>query len=569
MLHFNMIRNKKGNIEKIEVPITGGDLLSAPKLNKGSAFSAKERDTFKLRGKLPEREETLAEQAKRFYQQYLEQNSDLEKNIFLNNLHGNNETLFYKLINEHLDEMLPIVYTPTVGEAVQKFSHELRHTRGLFISYPDIDRIPEILKHRLNPDVDIILATDGEGVLGIGDQGVGGMDIAIGKLIVYTLCGGVNPHRMLPVQLDVGTNNKALLDDPMYLGWRHERISGKQYDEFIEAFVSAVQKEFPWVFLHWEDFGRENARRNLNHYRKKICSFNDDIQGTGATALACVLSGVQATGKKMNEQRVIVFGGGTAGCGVADQICAAMQREGMSEDEARANFWIIDRNGLIIDDMKDLVNFQEPYARKRDELSSWQVNDASNISLLDVVSNIKPTILIGCSTVKGAFSEEVVKTMAGHVDQPIIFPMSNPTSKAEATPADLLNWTNGKAIVATGSPFDPVELNGKKIRISQSNNAFTFPGLGLGVIAAKTKAVTDNMIWAAASALRDQSPAKNDISAPLLPDIEDSKEVAHHIAKAVVQAAIDDGVAEPIDDIELAIRSVAWEPAYYSYDYKP
>lgn len=567
MLQFNIIRDNNGNIEAIEVPATGNSLLSTAKLNKGSAFSPEERDTFKLTGKLPERQETLDEQAKRFYAQYLEEESDLAKNIFLNNLHDNNETLFYKLAQDYIEDMLPIVYTPTVGEAVEKFSHELRHTRGLFIAYPDMDKIPDILSHRLNKEVDIILVTDGEGVLGIGDQGIGGMDIAIGKLMVYTLCAGLNPHRVLPIQLDVGTNNKALLDDPMYLGWRHERISGKQYDEFIDAFVKGVQQTFPWVFLHWEDFGRENARRNLNRYRDKICSFNDDIQGTGATALACVLSGIQATGKKINEQRVVIFGGGTAGCGVADQIYSAMVREGMSEKDARACFWIIDRNGLLVDDMNDLVDFQQPYARQREEVSTWKVKDTKNITLLEVVTEVKPSILIGCSTVKGAFSEDVVKAMAKAVDRPIIFPMSNPTSKSEATPADLLTWTEGKAIVATGSPFKPVELNGKKIRISQSNNAFTFPGLGVGIIASKAKQVTDGMIWAASNALREQSPAKKDPTAPLLPDIKDSKTVAHHIAKAVIQAAIDEGVADPIEDLDKAIRSVMWEPIYYPYRY--
>lgn len=565
MLHFNMIRDRHGDIKEIEVPIKGEELLSAAKLNKGSAFSEEERNVFEIHGKLPQHQETLDEQTRRFYQQYLEEKTDLAKNIFLNSLHDNNETLFYNLTQTHLEEMLPIVYTPTVGDAVEQFSHELRHTRGLFISYLDMDRIPEILKHRLNSEVDLALVTDGEGVLGIGDQGIGGMDIAIGKLMVYTLCSGVNPHRVLPIQLDVGTNNKDLLDDPMYLGWRHKRISGKQYDEFINAFVSALKKEFPQIFLHWEDFGRDNARRNLDKFRDEVCSFNDDIQGTGATALACVLSGVQATGSDMKDQRVVIFGGGTAGCGVADQIYSAMQRHGMPETEARSRFWIIDRNGLLIDDMKDLVDFQKPYARKRDEVSEWKVIDANNIGLLDVVKNIRPTILIGCSTVKGAFSKEVVKTMAEHVNQPIIFPMSNPTSKAEATPTDLINWTSGKAIVATGSPFSDVEFNGKKIRISQSNNAFTFPGLGLGIIASKAKRVTDGMIWAAANTLRDQSPAKDDPTAPLLPNIKDSKAVAQRIAKAVIQAAIDEGAAEPIDDIEKSIRSVVWEPKYYPY----
>lgn len=563
MYGFKIIRDSNGNIEHVDVSLTGKKLLSMAKLNKGNAFTSEERDTFKILGKLPNAIESLEDQVKRYYKQYGEQASDLQKNLFLTQVHDTNETLFFRLVRDHLKEMLPIVYTPTVGEAVKRFSLEMRNQRGLFITYPDKDRIEEILENRLNPEVDLIVVTDGERVLGIGDQGIGGMNISIAKLMVYTLCAGVNPHRVLPIQLDVGTNNKELLEDPMYLGWRHERISGKEYDDFIGAFVSAVQKKMPSVYLHWEDFGRDNARKNLERYRDKMCTFNDDMQGTGAVTLACVLSAVQAIKQDIRDQQVVFFGAGTAGVGIADQVCDAMVRHGLPVEEARKRIWLIDRPGLLLEGM-NLIDFQKPYAKSPDLIKHWQVADPNNITLLDVAKNLKPTVLIGCSALAGAFNEAVVKAMAAGTEHPIILPLSNPTEKAEATPKDILAWTTGKAIVGTGSPFGDVEINGRKVRISQSNNAFIFPGIGLAVIAMKAKRVTDNMIWASAKTLADFSPAQLDSSAPILPDLDDVQKISHAIAIAVAKQAIVDGVADECD-IERAINAVSWEPKYYPY----
>jgi len=564
MLYFKSLRNDKGEITAIETDATGFRMLNTAKLNKGSAFTQEERETFELLGKLPHAVETIEEQCERLYDQYKEEDNDLQKNIFLNQMHDANETMFYRLVSDHLKEMLPIIYTPTIGDAVEEFSLELRRPRGLFICYEDKDRIGEMLDHRLNPEVDLIVVTDGEGVLGIGDQGIGGMDISIGKLMVYTLCAGINPHRVLPIQLDVGTNNEKLLNDPMYLGWRHKRITGKEYDDFIGAFVSAVQEKLPDVYLHWEDFGRDNARKNLNRYREKMLTFNDDMQGTGATALSCLLSAVQAKGENLKEQHIAFFGAGTAGVGIADQVCQALVRNGLSQEEAEARIWLIDRPGLLVDDMKEVADFQKPYAKPRGLVESWDLENKDQISLLDVAKNLSPSVLIGCSTVHGAFTEDVVKAIAAKVDHPIILPLSNPTSKSEAAPKDLFAWTNGKVITATGSPYDDVDINGKKIRISQSNNSFVFPGLGLGVMAVKANRMTDNMIWAACQALTDCSPAKKDKTAPILPDLDDVKEVSHKIAIAVAKQAIEDGVAEPTD-VELAINRIKWVPKYYPF----
>lgn len=564
MLSFKMIRDDRGHISHYEVSVIGKHLLTTAKLNKGNAFSSDERHVFRLLGKLPASEETLDAQADRMYTQYAELSTPLQKNIFLNGLHDHNETLFYKLVGKHLKEMLPIVYTPTVGDAVKHFSLELREPRGLFLSYPDKDKLEEMLANRLNKEVDLIVVTDGERVLGIGDQGIGGINISIAKLMVYTLCAGVNPHRFLPIQLDVGTNNQTLLKDPMYLGWRHERISGKEYDDFIDLFVKAVQKKLPNVYLHWEDFGRDNARKNLERYRFKMLTFNDDMQGTGAVTLACVLSAVQAIQQTLSKQRVVFFGAGTAGVGIADQICGAMVREGMTEEEARQNIWLIDRPGLLMEN-SDLLEFQKPYAKSCQLIQNWQVSNPKNITLLDVVKNLKPTVLIGCSTLTGAFNEDVVKAMAAGVEHPIILPLSNPTEKAEATPKDILTWTEGKAIVATGSPFEDVDIKGKKVRISQSNNAFIFPGIGLAVIAVHAKHITDNMLHAAAKALADFSPAKKDRTAPVLPDLDQVQEVSNHVAREVIKQAVADGMATQPHDLEKALNSARWETKYYPY----
>ncbi len=567
MLPFKEMKDKNGKITSIKTNLRGARLLTESKLNKGSAFTREERALFGLTGKLPYHIENMESQAARYYRRYQDLPNNIAKNVFLNDLKQYNNTLFYHLAMEHLEEMLPIVYTPTIGDAVEAFSYEFNRPQGLYFSYPDRHHFSDILKERKVKDIDLITVSDGEGVLGIGDWGIGGMDICIGKLMVYTLVGGVNPRRVLPIQFDVGTNNKKLLDDPMYLGWRHERITGSDYDEFIDLAVSAIRGAFPDVFLHWEDFGRENARRNLNRYRDKMCTFNDDMQGTGATALACVLSALQAIGETLKDQRIVFFGAGTAGVGIADQICVQMVKDGLTQEEAYQRFWLIDRPGLLTDDMTNLMPFQKPYARPKQAIQDWDLQNNNNIGLFDVVKNIKPTILIGVSTVHGAFSKPIVEMMAAQVEHPIIFPMSNPTSKSEAIPEDLIAWTKGKALIATGSPFSPITYNGKTMRISQANNAFIFPGLGLGVISVKAKRITDSMIFAAANALSLCSPARKDTSAPILPDIANSQAISRKIAFAVAEQAIKEGVANITGDIDLKalIDANFWGPEYLPY----
>lgn len=563
------VQDKDG---KYYIPVTkrSYELLQDPKLNKGNAFSNEERKALNLNGRLTNRIETLDEQVKRCYMQFQEKKTDLEKNIYLNSLHDNNEVLFYALLKTYLKEMLPIVYTPTVANAVETFSLENRRSRGLFIAYPDVKTqadVEAILDQRINKEIDLILVTDGEGVLGIGDWGVGGMHISIGKLMVYTACSGLNPNRVLPIQLDTGTNNEKLLNDPEYLGWRHHRVTGKDYDDFIDKFVKAVQKKFPAVYLHWEDFGRENARKNLMRYREEMATFNDDMQGTGATALACVLSGLIAKKENIKDQRIVFLGAGTAGCGIADQFYQAMVDAGLSEKDARANFWLVDRQGLLLKDTDGLASFQAPYARDPKEIESWKVANKKNITLAEVVDNIHPTILVGCSTVRGAFTESIVKSMAAHCERPIILPLSNPTDHCEATAVDLMNWTDGKVLMALGSPFDPVNFKGKIYPVSQSNNAFVFPGLGRGIVVSQAKRVSDEMIRAACEALSLASPARKDPAAPLLPDIANAADVADSIALAVANTARKQGLsrADASVDFAKALAEQKWTPAYLPF----
>lgn len=566
MFEFKIIKDESGHVECIETSLCGHALLSTAKLNKGCAFTQEERDRFNLTGLLPPHVETMAEQVARMHMQYHEQHTNLSKNIYLNVLHDYNETLFYQLVSQHLEEMLPIIYTPTVGEAVQRFSLEHRKPKGLYISYPDRDNIDHILDNRLPPEVDLSVITDGEAVLGIGDQGIGGINISNAKLMVYTLCGGINPNRVLPIQLDVGTNNPHLLNDPMYLGWRHERITGQEYDDFIDAFITSMTNKFPGIFLHWEDFGRDNARRILNRYRDRVCTFNGDMQGTGVVALACVLAGANASGIPLRDHRIVILGAGTAGAGIADQIHSAFLRSGLNEQESRAHFWLLDKAGLLTN-KSTLLAFQAPYARKHEEIADWELRNPDFVSLYDVVKHVKPTILIGCSTVAGAFSEEIIKIMASEVERPIIMPLSNPTSLAEASPDDLLHWSGGKAIIATGSPFPEVNFAEKWYRIAQSNNAFAFPGIGLGAVAVKAKYVTDTMLWAATQALSGCSPSALDKMAPLLPKLSEAKMVSYHVALAVAEQARLEGLTELETGIDLksVIKNAIWEPKYYPY----
>ncbi|MED3726024.1 NAD-dependent malic enzyme [Priestia filamentosa] len=550
--------------DAIETTLRGKDVLAMPMLNKGVAFTEEERKELGLEGLLPPTILTLDEQVKRAYEQFKAQPDNLRKNVSLNDLHNRNEVLFYRLLTDHLSEMLPVVYTPTVGQAIQEYSHEYRRPGGVYLSIDNPEGIEQAFKNtgKSPEDIDLMVITDSESILGIGDWGVGGINIAIGKLAVYTAAAGIDPSRVLPVVLDVGTNNKELLEDPLYIGNRHERIRGDRYNEFVDTFIEKALEQFPNALLHWEDFGNVNARHIIEKYGKKILTFNDDIQGTGAVTLAAVFSAVQVTKTPISEHRVVIFGPGTAGIGVADQIRDAMVLEGISKEEAHARFWPIDYRGLLIDDMDDLLGFQEPYARKASEVEGFARDEEGKISLLEVVKQVKPTILIGTSGQAGAFTEEIVKEMAKHVERPAILPMSNPTKLAEAVPEDLLNWTDGKALIATGSPFDPVTYKGVTYEIGQSNNAFVFPGLGLGSIVVKAKVITDSMFAACADAVAKMVDSSKP-GASLLPSIKQLREVSVSVAIEVAKAAIKDGVAEEVPgDVEKAVNDAIWNPVY-------
>ncbi|MED1409819.1 MULTISPECIES: oxaloacetate-decarboxylating malate dehydrogenase [Bacillus] len=548
----------------LETTLRGVEVLATPLLNKGVAFTQEEREELGLKGLLPPAVLTLDEQARRAYEQFCSQPDDLLKNVYLTALHDRNEVLFYRILTDHLREMLPIVYTPTVGVAIQRYSHEYRKPRGVYLSVNDPSGIEEAFSNigATAENIDLVVVTDGEGILGIGDWGVGGINIAIGKLAVYTAAVGIDPSRVLPVILDVGTNREDLLNNPFYIGNRHPRVTGEAYDEFIDTFVQAVGNKFPKALLHWEDFSSRNARKILDKYRHNVCTFNDDIQGTGAVSLAAVLSAVKASSVPLNEHRVVVFGAGTAGIGIADQVRDAMVRVGLSEQEANERFWCIDRNGLITDNMEDLLDFQIPYARKVAEVNEWKQSDA--IGLAEVVKHVKPTILIGTSTVAGAFTEEIVKEMASHVERPIILPMSNPTPLAEAKPVDLIEWTEGRALVATGSPFEPVTYNGVTYVIGQSNNALIFPGLGLGTIVVRASVMTDGMFAAAAEAVASMVDTSKP-GAPILPEVEELRNISEMVAIEVAKVAVAEGVARENlsdNDIKIAVKESMWKPEY-------
>jgi malate dehydrogenase (oxaloacetate-decarboxylating) len=544
------------------------DLLDTPIWNKGTAFDEKERIAFGLNGLLPPRVESIEQQSVRAYEAYKTYDTDLERHIYLRQLQDNNETLFYRLMLDHIEEMMPIVYTPTVGLACQKFSHIYRRPRGLIISYPLRDSIDEILRSRPNPKVDVIVVTDGERILGLGDQGVGGLGIPIGKLSLYSLIGGIHPSRTLPIILDAGTNNKPRLDDPEYLGWRHERITGLEYLDFVNRFVQAVKKELPETCLQWEDFATRHARPLLVRYQNELLTFNDDIQGTAAVVLGAVVGASKVAGISIKEHQIVFVGAGSVAIGVADYLRAAMVEEGLSEREARARFWIVDKDGLLESNRHDLTDEQKIYARSPDELSDWPRDLKGTVGLAEVIGKIDVTVLIGLSTVKGIFSEPVVREMAKKTKRPIIFPLSNPTSHSEAEPADLIRWTDGQALVATGSPFAPVRYNGKTIQIAQCNNVFIFPAVGLGVVGSSARRVTDKMLLAAAKALGDQSPALQNPSNPLLPNVANLREVALEIAYAVAQEAQSEGLA-PADEPEALRQKLAdshWFPQYVEYE---
>ncbi|NHC40885.1 NAD-dependent malic enzyme [Bacillus sp. MM2020_1] len=552
-----MNKFKVGPNGDVETALRGAELMSIPLLNKGVAFTEEERQELDLTGLLPPAVLTLDEQARRAYEQFSSQPNDLHKNVALSALHDRNEVLFYRVLTDHLPEMLPIIYTPTVGLAIQRYSIEYRRPRGVYLSINDANGIEQAFENfgASAEDIDLIVITDGEGILGIGDWGVGGINIAIGKLAVYTAAAGIDPARVMPVILDVGTDRDELLNIPFYIGNCHPRVRYGRYDAFIEQFVSTAARMFPNALLHWEDFSSQNARSILDKYRDKVCTFNDDIQGTGAVSLAAVLAAVRASNIPLSEHRVVVFGAGTAGIGIADQVRDAMVREGLSWESANRRFWCIDRNGLLADDMDELYDFQRPYARPAEEKNAGS-------GLAEVVRQVHPTILIGTSTVAGAFTEDIVKDMAAHVERPVILPMSNPTPLAEAKPADLIHWTEGRALVATGSPFSPVTYNKTVYVIGQSNNALIFPGLGLGTNVSRASIITDGMFAAAAEAVAGMIDV-SDPGAPLLPQIENLRAISEIVAIEVAKVAVADGVARiKHDDIKQAVRNAMWEPAY-------
>jgi malate dehydrogenase (oxaloacetate-decarboxylating) len=544
-----------------ERALQGRDVLENPLLNKGSAFTEAERRALGLLGLLPPHVSTPDEQLARAYGNFQRKTSDLERYIFLASLQDRNETLFYMLLQRHITEMMPIVYTPTVGEGCRFYSHIYRRPRGLFIAYPQRQEIDTILANAPIPDPDVIVVTDGERILGLGDLGVGGMGIPVGKLALYTLCAGIHPATTLPILLDVGTNSEELLRDPLYLGWRHPRIAGNDYDAFIDAFVRAVKRRFPHVLLQWEDFAKGNAARLLSRYRDELCTFNDDIQGTGAVTLA----GLLAAGDPLAAQRVVILGAGSSAIGISDQITTALTAGGMPASEARSRLWLVDSEGLVHDGRPSLEPAKAPYARAHDELSAWSGTD--RIGLEEVVRRVHPTVLIGTSAQAGAFTEAIVRDMAAAVERPVILPLSNPTSKSEATPHDLLAWTGGRAVVATGSPFPEVMVGGRISRIGQCNNAFIFPGVGLGVVAGGARRVTDGMFVAAARALARWSPAASDRSDALYPRLEAARAVSRSVALAVALEAQRDGVADPLAQpaLERQIDAKMWWPAYPHY----
>ena len=567
--------------------LRGRQVLADPRINKGTAFGDSERRDLGLSGLIPAAHFTLDDQVARVYAQYRRQPDDLARNVTLNALHDRNEVLFYRLLTGHLSEMLPIVYTPTVGQAIEHYSHEYRRPRGIYLSVDHPELIEaSLLASDLGPDeADLIVATDAGAVLGIGDWGVGAIHIAVGKLAVYTAAGGIDPARTIPVMLDVGTDRKSLLDDPLYIGNRHPRVPAAEYDAFLDEFVRAVGKLFPLALLHWEDLGVANAGRLLERYRDERLTFNDDIQGTGAVNLAAVLAATRATGVPLTGHRIVIFGMGTAGAGIADHLTAAMVAEGVPEAQARRRFWAVDRQGLLTRDMTALSDRQCRYARDPAEVADWRRDGglennavagqpavpgghmepgvAGGFGLAEVVARVHPTVLIGTSTRAGAFTEAVVRDMAGHTERPVILPMSNPTVLSEAAPADLIRWTGGRALVAAGSPFGAVDHGGIRYEIGQANNALIFPGLGLGVIAARARRVTDAMLLAAARAVADLV----DISAPgapLLPQVAHLRETSVAVAAAVARAAAAEGVASATLDADLPgqVRALMWEPRY-------
>ncbi len=556
--------NPTGSI--IRTPLRGHGLLTDPVLSKGTAFTNSERSALHLHALLPPVVETLEQQCARAYEAYRLKDNDLERHIYLRALQDTNETLCLALLSRHIEEMTPIVYTPTVAQGCINFSRIYRRPRGLFISYPLRDRIDELLDSRPYREVDVIVVTDGERILGIGDQGAGGMGIPIGKLQLYSLIGGIEPSRTLPVFLDVGTNNPDRLRAPDYIGWKHERISGDEYWDFVEAFVAAVQRTLPRVLLQWEDFSRPHARPLLEKYRDRLCTFNDDIQGTAAVVVGALHGALQVTRERLSEQSVVIVGAGSAGTGLAEHLLQAMVLDGLPEAEARRRFFLLDLYGLLHTGMANLSPIQQRFAQPREAVAGWGTGPDGQIRLLDVVTRTRATLLVGVCAQPGTFSEAAVRMMASKVSRPIIFPLSNPTERQEAGPGDLLRWTDGKALVASGSPSPPVRLNGRTITVAQCNNLYIFPAVGLGVTASRATRVTDGMMLAAAQALGELSPARTNPDAPLLPPLEALPSLAQHVATAVAVEAVRAGVAPAATEsaTRRRVQEGTWVPEYAS-----
>ncbi|MFK5923565.1 MAG: NAD-dependent malic enzyme [Verrucomicrobiota bacterium] len=544
----------------------GPVLLETPLLNKGSAFTLQERRAFNLEGLLPFQIESIEQQVERSYQQFSQFDNDLDKHIYLRNIQDANETLYLRLVNNYLEEMLPIIYTPTVGKACQLFSQIYRRKRGLFISYPDRDRMDDMLQNATKQNVKVIVMTDSGRILGLGDQGIGGMGIPIGKLAIYSACGGISPAYTLPVTLDVGTNNQELLDDPMYMGWRNPRITGDEYFDFVDRFISAVKRRWPHVLIQFEDFAQQNATPLLKKYQDQVCCFNDDIQGTAAVTVGTLLAACHAQKSKLRDHRVVFVGAGSAGCGIATQIVAHMMKEGLTERQAIDQVHLIGKEGLLTEDMDFLMDFQKRFTKTKNEVADWSHHDGA-VRLLEVIKQAQPTIIIGVSGQPGLINEEVVKNMHSHCPQPIILPLSNPTSQVEALPEDVIRWTDGQAIVATGSPFDPVEYKGKTYPIAQCNNSYIFPGIGLGIIASGARRVSEEMFITASEALAEFSPLVRGEGDFLLPELDNIRELSAHIAFEIGKQAMEEGVATRVDESVLkeSIKRSMWFPEYRAY----
>jgi malate dehydrogenase (oxaloacetate-decarboxylating) len=555
-------------LKPLYISYAGPSLLETPLLNKGSAFTEKERRTFNLIGLLPPRYESIEEQLERAYHQFSSFVEPINKHIYLRVVQDNNETLFYRLLGEHLVEMLPIIYTPTVGDACEHFSDIYRSARGIFVAYEERKFMDDILRSVTKDRVKVIVVTDGERVLGLGDQGIGGMGITIGKLSLYTACGGISPAYTLPITLDVGTNNQKLLDDPMYMGRRHPRIDGEEYEAFIDQFIDAVYDRWPEALIQFEDFAQPHAMPILRRHRDRVCCFNDDIQGTAAVTLGSLLAACKRKGEALKDQKIAFVGAGSAGCGIAELLVRAMVIQGLTDSEARARIFMVDRHGLVTSDMDDLMDFQQSLAQPESAVSDWQLSGSNEtVELMNVISNAHPGILIGVSGKPGLFTEAIIRELHSHCPRPIVLPLSNPSRHVEAHPDQVIEWTDGQAIVATGSPFFAVEYAGKKFEISQCNNSYIFPGIGLCVVAVKSSRVSDAMLMVASTTLAALAPESSAMTDGILPPLTDLAHISRKIAFAMAKVAMSEGHARDISDEELsaAIEHNFWTPEYREY----